>query len=72
MVRQQPHDRRVVIGDQHPWGTMGRSKFNQLVLSVRSFKFECRLPHVVAPVPDCRIRVSKLSGISRSIRAQAN
>jgi len=64
VIRQQTYDRRIVVRDEHPRGLFGRPQFDDRGFGVGSLKFECRLPHVVAPVPDRRILVAKRSGIS--------
>jgi hypothetical protein len=53
VVRQEPHDRRIVIRDEHLWCVVN---FNDLMLGLESPGFKYSVPHVVAPVPDCRLR----------------
>jgi hypothetical protein len=57
VIREQPHDRRIVICDEHPRRLIVRLEFSHLsriIVQVESSDFASRSPHDVAPDPDCR------------------
>jgi hypothetical protein len=74
VIRKQPQDRRIVIRDEHFRRPIAWSKFDRARhhFNIRPFNFQSGLLHDVAPVFDCRLRVSRSTGISTSIRPQMN
>jgi hypothetical protein len=65
VIRQQPHDRWVIIRDQHPRNFFVRSKFDhRAVLNIESFDLASKLPHDVAPDPCCRIWLANVTRVS--------
>jgi hypothetical protein len=57
VIREQPHDRRIVICDEHPRRLIVRLEFSHLsrtIVQVEWFDFASRSSHDIAPDPDCR------------------